>query len=277
MFGEKVNGQRRPKYGSMLGTTFGFGLIRKYVSVFGTLFNEIYVVRTADDGTEQRIRVPLQYAPKDKVLARYKTDPNLDRHYAVNLPRLSFEMLGPEYRAQDHLSSRRWVAVKSSDPDKLKRQFTPVPYDFVFNLYLYVKNSSDGTYVIEQILPNFTPDWTVTVHTVPEMGEKRDIPIVLERVALTDHYEGDFVERKMLVWTLTFRMKAFLYGPAKDKPIIKFATGNVRDGVTSETVGSVTVSPGLTANGQPTSKASESVDPHEIWVDDDFGFVEEIE
>jgi len=270
----------------MFGHTFYFSTIRKYVTLFGTLFNDIHITRTdANNNTVALIKVPLAYAPKEKVLAREDADPNIDRQTAIILPRMSFEMLDMRYDTSRKLNTIGRTVKK--DPDstsKLKYQYNPVPYNISFRLYVYVKNAEDGTKIIEQILPFFTPDWTTTVQLIPEMGINMDIPVVLDNINIEDSYEGNFEKRRALIWTLDFTLKGYIYGPVKKSGVIKFANTNfyippnVEDGYLQDAVGvtnvseRITIRPGLTANGTPTSNVSQSVSLSEIEVDDDFGY-----
>jgi hypothetical protein len=269
----------------MFGHTFYFSTIRKYVTLFGTLFNDIHITRTdANNETVALLKVPLSYAPKEKVLAKVDSDPELNRQTAVLLPRMSFEMIDMKYDSNRKLNTLGRTVVKDADStSKLKYQYNPVPYNISFRLYVYVKNAEDGTKIIEQILPFFTPDWTTTVKLIPEMNIIMDIPVVLESLNIEDTYEGDFDQRRALIWTLDFTLKGYIYGPIKKSSVIKFANTNfyipqVEDGQLQSAVGitnpseRVSVRPGLTANGTPTSNVAESVSLSEIEATDDFGY-----
>ena len=274
----------------MFGHTFYFSTIRKYVTLFGTLFNDIHITRTdTNNVTVALLKVPLAYAPKEKVLARVDADPNLDRQAAIVLPRMSFEMIDMRYDTSRKLNTLgRSVVKDATSTSRLKYQYNPVPYNITFRLYVYVKNAEDGTKIIEQILPFFTPDWTTTVQLIPEMGINMDIPVVLDNINIEDSYEGDFEKRRALIWTLDFTLKGYIYGPVKKSGIIKFANTNfyippVADGLLQTAVGvtdvaeRITVRPGLTANGTPTSNVAESVALSVIEADDDFGYCVSIE
>jgi hypothetical protein len=269
----------------MFGHTFYFSTIRKYVTLFGTLFNDIHITRTdANNVTVALLKVPLAYAPKEKVLARVDADPNIDRQTALLLPRMSFEMIDMKYDGARKLNTIGRMVVREPDSTtKLKYQYNPVPYNISFRLYIYVKNAEDGTKIVEQILPFFTPDWTTTVKLIPEMDIKMDIPVVLDSINIEDSYEGDFDKRRALIWTLDFTLKGYIYGPIKKSGVIKFANTNfyipsVEDGQLQSAVGvtnpseRITIRPGLTANGTPTSNVAESVALSEIEATDDFGY-----
>jgi T4-like virus Myoviridae tail sheath stabiliser len=223
------------------------------------------------------------YAAKEKTLVRLNADPDLDRETATIVPMLSFELRTPGlvYDANRKLpSTGRKVIRHPDDKNKFKTLYNPVPYDLKFNLYIYVKFQEDGTRILEQILPFFTPDWTVSMELVPEMNEIRDVPTVLESVMLEDIYDGDFKKRRMLIWTLSFTMHGWIFGPVKPKPIIKFTQENFRvldsntfaDPIVSYIVGQ----PGVDANGQPTTNIAASIDYTLIDVNDDYGFAHEV-
>lgn len=269
----------------MLGQTFYFSTIRKYVIVFGTLFNDVRISRhDANNNLVDFIKVPLSYAPKEKMLARLENDPNIDRPFSTLLPRMSFEISGIEYDHDRKLHNVGRVVVKDTNSNKSKAQYNPVPYDINFTLYVYAKNAEDGTKIVEQILPFFTPDWTPTVNLIPEMNVKMDVPVVLNNISIEDTYEGDFKTRRAIIWTLNFTLKGYIYGPIKTSSVIKFANttfyiASTPDGQIQSAVGNTnpsvrtTVRPGLTANGTPTSNVELSVPLSEIEADDDFGFI----
>lgn len=257
------------------------------VAYFGTIFNDLHITRTNENGeVVQIIRVPLTYAAKDKILARVDADPEIQRQAAIVLPRMSFELGGMTYDGDRKLNTLGRVVVKDdSNANKLKRQFNPVPYNFSFNLYVYAKNAEDGTKIIEQILPFFTPEWTATVNLIPEMNISMDLPIVLNTIDMEDSFSGALSERRAIIWTLNFTIKGYIYGPIVSKPIVKIskmqffvAPGDINTAVSNtDMIGLVTTKPGLTANGLPTSNSSLSVNTNIIEVDDDFGFIVESE
>jgi len=270
----------------MFNQTFYFQTIRKYVTLFGTLFNEIAITREDSLGhLTALIKVPVTYAPKEKMLARLQEDPNIDRPSAtVTLPYISFEMTDVSYDSSRKLITTNRIAVKdSTNPNSFKYQYNPVPYNFGFRLYIYVKNAEDGTKIVEQILPFFTPDFTAHVNLIPEMNVNMEIPVIMNSVSQDDTYEGNFIERRAIIWTLDFTLKGYIYGPVKNSAIIKFANTvfyvpsfftDIANAPTQTPFAFYTsITPGLTANGQPTSNGLLSVSPLSINVDDDFGYV----
>lgn len=268
----------------MFGQNFYFSTIRKYVTLFGTLFDDISIIRTDKTGNPTAvIKVPITYAPKEKMLARVQQDPAIDRPSAtLPLPYMSFEMTGMKYANDRKLNTiGRVVTTNNNINNKYNYQYNPVPYDIGFRLYIYVKNAEDGTKIVEQILPFFTPDFTTTLKLIPEMDIRMDIPTVMNNITQTDSYDGAFQERRAIIWTLDFTVKGYIYGPVKKSPVILFANtlfytprGDIDKAIGVEDyVSYVHIQPGLTANGQPTSNAELSIDPHYIVATDDFGYV----
>jgi hypothetical protein len=272
----------------MFGHTFYHETIRKYIILFGTLFNDIYIQRNDNSGTNiQNIKIPISYAPRDKILSRLDTDPGLNRQVAVTLPRMSFDMSAMTYDPERKLNTiqKNIALVKRSDgleneqeKSNLKSVYNPVPYTMNFSLYVYVKNAEDGTKILEQILPFFTPDWTATVNLLPEMEITQDIPTVLNSVSTEDIYEGDFITRRALIHTLEFTMKGYVFGPVSKSGVITLANTNFF--IDTDTIGSsntivetIDTRAGLLANGSPTSNASLTIGRDEIDANDNFGYI----
>ncbi len=258
---------------------FGFDITRKMVVLFGSIFNNMTVERFDKTGLEtEHITVPIEYAAKEKMLARLQGDPMLDRPYSALLPRMSFEIVEFIADNERHLPTiNKRVKKNANDVNKFFLQYTAKPYNIRFNLYIYTKNALDGTKILEQILPFFTPDWTASVQIIPEMDETRDIPIIHDGTGIEDIFDGEFKTKRHTVYTLSFTMKTYYYGPVKNKPIIKFADILVYvdapgTEAASEPIEEVTMQPGLLANGSPTTNAAASVSYLTISVDDDYGF-----
>ena len=259
----------------MFGHQFYHQSIRKYVIMFGNLFNDISVSRLDSNGnTLQRIAVPIAYGPKQKYLSRITQDPNLDREKAIVLPRIGFEMTSISYAGERKLAStQRNVRVSTSDGTKLTTQYTPVPYDLNFQLNIFSKNADDGAQILEQILPFFTPEWTTTINVIPSMAIKMDIPTVLQNVSMEDTYEGDFDTRRAIVHNLDFLVKGYIYGPVSNTGTINRSIVLLHDGLDNNTrTAVVTMQPGLLANGNPTTNVEASVSRDTILANNDYGF-----
>jgi hypothetical protein len=233
------------------------------------------------------LKVPLTYGPKEKVLARLDQNPEMLNQVGIVLPRISFEMTTLEYDSTRKLNTLNKITKQSATAgtdDEVKYQYQPVPYDIQFEMNILVKNAEDGTRIVEQIVPYFTPDFTVSVNLVPEVDGPRDIPIILNSITSQDQYEGSFEQRRALIWTLNFTMKGYLYGPTKKSKLIKLAETTFRlpeditTGNTTNTSNTIVVAsrPGLTANGVATSNAAASIPYDEIISTDDYGFINTI-
>ena len=266
----------------MFGHTYYHSIIRKYIIMFGTMFNDIDVQRFNTAGERiQTMRVPIAYGPREKFLVRLAQDPNFDRDVALSLPRMSFEITTMNYNSARKLPSTIKNVYTYSDKDKLKYQYTPVPFDINIALSVFVKNADDGVQILEGILPFFTPEWTNTVNFIPELKLKMDVPVVFNDISTEDTYEGDFSTRRALIHTLNFTVKGYLFGPVRTQGVIKraIATTNVEktDGSSSAISSTITATPGLTANGTPTTDSSITLPPQQISSTDNYGFIEDKE
>jgi len=191
--------------------------IRKVVVAFGTMFNDIQLIRYNKAGTveQQRFKVPLNYGPKEKYVSRLLSDPELIRAISSVVPRISFELNGLSYDTTRKQITTLQNFAKGSTSDTLKTQYVPIPYNFDFSLSIYVRNTEDGTQILEQILPFFTPDFTVTVDFISEMGKSYDMPVILNTVDYSNEYEGDFSNTRLIIWTLNFTAKSYIFPPVK--------------------------------------------------------------
>ena len=212
-------------------------ILRRTIISFGTLFNDISIKhKDSSDDVASVIKVPLAYGPTQKFLARLEQSPDLNKPFAITLPRMSFEFIGLTYDPTRKVTTTQTFIVK--DPDdgsETKKQYMPVPYNMQFELSIMSKLNDDALQIVEQILPYFQPAYNLTVQLVEAIQEKRDIPVVLENITMQDDYEGDFSSRRVLLYTLRFTAKTYLFGPttSASKDIIKKATINYRTGVDS--------------------------------------------
>ena len=203
-------------------------ILRKTIISFGTLFNGISITHTDSSGGDVSVtKVPLAYGPTQKFLARLTQQPDLNRATAITLPRMSFEFTGMTYDPSRKVTTTQQIVVQ--DPDSnvdVKKVFMPVPYNMQFELAIMCKLNDDALQITEQILPYFQPAYNLSVQLVSGIKEKRDIPIILENITFQDDYEGDFNERRVLLYTLRFTAKTYLFGPVSSatKDIIKKTT-----------------------------------------------------
>ena len=215
----------------MLGQTYYHETIRKYVAVFGTLFNDINIQRTNSAGvvTEQ-IKVPIAYEAKDKMLLRVRRGSKSDQSLQISLPRMGFDLNAIIYDPTRKLNTlgQTYAANNATNSTTLLKQYNPVPYNFDFTLSAMVDNSEDGAQIFEQIVPFFTPEFTVSVNLVPSMNIKPDITIILNDVSIEDSYEGDLVVRREIIWTLNFMLKGYIYPDVKSGSVTKSVIVNLR-------------------------------------------------
>ena len=250
----------------MLGNRqFYHETVRSIIVGFGTLFNDIHVVRKNNSGViTQSMKVPLAYGPKQKWLTRLDQDAGLDSKVALTLPRLGFEIQNLTYdpaRKLNRVQKFKKVKSSASDANKMDSQYMPVPYNLNIQLFAMAKQSDDALQIVEQVLPYFQPDYTLTIKDMEEMGIARDIPIVLNSIQYEDNYRGTYEERRAIIYTLDFTTKFYLYGPVTSSKVIK--TVQV-DQYTDLPDVSPTREQRYTATPNPTSADA----------DDDFGFNE---
>ena len=218
----------------MLGTTYYHQTIRKYVAVFGTLFNDINVVRRdASDVIKEQIKVPIAYSPRDRWILRLRRARGVsgtDEAVAMSLPRMGFDLTGITYDGTRKLNTLGQVysANTAAGTSTLMKQYNPVPYNFDFSLYSMVSNAEDGAQIFEQIVPFFTPEFTVTVNLIPSMNIAPDVTMVLGGVQIEDNYQGDFQSTREIIWTLNFTMKGYVYPDVKTGSVVKTVIVNLR-------------------------------------------------
>lgn len=213
----------------MLGHNhFYHQLTRKAVILMGRMFDDITLVRKNDQTGKEvsRFLVPIVYAPKEKMVTRILEDPDLLRQLQTILPRMSFEITGVTYDASRKQNSLL-KTNKTSTSTSAATAYMGVPYDITFSLHVYARNIDDGTQIVEQILPFFNPDFTVTARMVPDLGFLKDIPIVLNNVINQIEYEGNYDSVRYVYWTLNFTMKMDYYGPVTNTKIIRTVYANI--------------------------------------------------
>jgi hypothetical protein len=209
----------------MFGSHFYHATVRKSVAVFGTMFNNITVARKKGDGSLiNQVKVPLAYGPKQKFLSRIDSLTGQDASVALKLPRISFEITGIDLDTSKKLSKRSEIiepgTTGTTNSRKSIKQF--VPYNINMQLNIMAKNQDDGLQILEQILPYFQPEYTLSIKPVDEFDSfKQDVPIILNSVSFDDQYEGDYQSRRVLIYTLDFTMKMSFYGPTSNSKVIR--------------------------------------------------------
>jgi hypothetical protein len=236
--------------------------IRKVVVAFGSMFNDIEIVRFLKDGTpKERFKVPLSYGAKEKYLTQITSDPSLTKSVATVIPRISFNLEGMSYDA----SRKQVTTLKNfgNSGGTFASQYVPVPYDFTFTMSLYVRNTEDGTQILEQILPFFTPDFTVTIDFISAMDQKYDMPVILNSVSSSVEYEGDMSTTRLILWDLDFTAKGYIWPAVRadnaNGKLIRYANTNLYNMANTKLVNILT-----------------TPDPLNAEPDDEFGFNEEI-
>ena len=220
-------------------------ILRRTVIAFGSLFNEITIKHTNSSGdVVSEFKVPLAYGPTQKFLARLEQSPDLNKPVQITLPRMSFEFTGLTYDASRKVTQTQVFTAYSEKDGEVKKVYMPVPYNMAFELSIMAKLNDDALQIVEQILPYFQPSYNLTVELLGNIKEKRDIPVILENVTMQDDYEGNFTTRRVLIYTLRFTAKTYLFGPtstsaAKDiikRTSISYITGSSTDNQTREIV-----------------------------------------
>jgi hypothetical protein len=247
----------------MLDQRFYWGTIRKAIIAFGNMFNSITIERKDGNGNTINVqRVPLSYSPKQKFLARINQQPTIETNqFQVILPRMGFELVSLDYDPNRKVSPiQQSRALDTSTTSST--QYAPTPYNLSMLLYVYARNQDDGLQIIEQILPYFNPDYNLTLKAIPELNIQNDLPILLNTIGFEDDYEGDFVTRRSVMWTLGFTVKLNFYGPVNKQGVIKKVITNTFN------------SPDLTNQQQ---KITVQPDSPTANVTDSYGYIENFE
>ena len=243
---------------------FYHGIVRKCIIGFGRLFSNIYIDRKANDPVNgestQLLKVPLSYAPKEKWLVRVDEDQTLENHTLTSLPRMSFEIIAYTYDSLRKINRMQQIKNNCVGPTDNSASFirTPVPYNIDMSLYIVTKTQEDALQILEQILPTFTPEYTMSVNAVDDMGIQLDVPVVLNSVIVSDEFEGDFQTRRFVIHTINFQMKISLFGAVSNANVITNANANIS----------------LNAMDQVSSQYSVTGDPvteqiiNEAWIDE---------
>jgi hypothetical protein len=188
-------------------------ITRNTIIAFGSLFSNIRIKRDSPDKTtSQTIAIPIAYAPKEKWIVRLEQDPNLTEYTNTIMPRMSFEITDIGYDPSRKVGRANYITCNTGN-DTLSKVFAPVPYNINISLYVLTKTTEDGLQIIEQILPYFTPEFTIAFKALEESNIIIDVPVILNSVRVNDEYEGDFDKRRFVTWTLNFTLKTNFFGP----------------------------------------------------------------
>lgn len=242
----------------MLGhNPYYHGIVKKTITAFGSLFSDIKIERRQDNSVTgtvvQTIQVPLAYAPKEKWLVRLDSDPNLENNTYTSLPRLSFEITNYSYDSTRKTSRMQQIACGggvnvTGESPSLTSMMSPVPYNIDISLYVLTKTQEDALQILEQILPFFPPEYTLSINAVPEMNIVQDIPVILNGIMVQDDYDGDFQTRRFVTHTLNFTLKVNLFGPGTSRKVISTVHTNL-----SETLAMTPDVANYTATGNPAT------------------------
>ena len=230
----------------MIGNNiFYHAITRKTIVAFGSLFSDIKIARTNADGSAtQTVAVPIAYAPKEKWVVKLEQDPTQDNYTYTTLPRLSFEITGFSYDASRKTNRTGYITC-SENGSTMSKTYAPVPYNININLYALAKTSEDGLQIIEQILPYFSPEMTMSINAIPESNIVTDSPIIMNSLDMSDEYDGDFQTRRFITYTMGFTLKAWMFGPVTSGGIINRVFVNTSqanlDVVGNTTTGNTTI------------------------------------
>lgn len=251
----------------MFGSHFYHEKTRKAVAIFGRLFNNIYVIRKNSAGAViTQMKLPLAYAPKSRYIDRLRENPNLstDEDVAIKLPRASFEISGIQYDTTRQLTKLSNFSQPGSQINKRTKMYSPVPYNINFTLHVYAKTHDDALQVVEQILPTFNPQYTVTVKPFPDKYSDfvEDIPIIIQGIDFTDDYDGSLQNRRTIIYTLTFEMKLQYYGPLDAESAV----------ITESQIDLFTDLKSIVDSASRIERISSTPTPIGVSADSDFGF-----
>jgi hypothetical protein len=259
----------------MLGYNFRNDSIKKYIAIFGSLFNTMQIERL-DSTTSlwNQVKVPISYGPRDKLIAEsHKVFGDENQEVAIVSPRMGFELVGIQYATQRKKNTYDEIILSPTE-----HIYNTVPYDFMFELSIISKNNTDGCRVVEQILPFFTPSLSISMFPFDGYNVSRDIKVTMEGAPRSqDNYEGDPDSRRSVIWTINFMLQGYLYGPVHQSSIIKKIDLNYYslNTMPDAKLESESLMPGLTANNQPTSNTALSIPYTDINEGDNWAFIEQ--
>lgn len=240
----------------MLGhNPYYWGLIRKTIVAFGALFSDIQIERRKDDSVTgtviQTLNVPLAYGPKEKWIVRLEQDPTLQNNTYTSLPRMGFEITDYSYDSSRKTNKNQKITCGSGTSTQ-SYMYSPVPYNIGITLYILTKTQEDALQIIEQILPVFSPEYTLSINAVPDMNIVQNVPVILNNISATDEYDGAFTERRFVTHTLNFTLKINLFGPESVAKVITKSMANIsQDSAMTQEIANYTAT-GNTTTGEIT-------------------------
>ena len=264
---------------------------RRCAAAFMSLFTDIYVQKFDGNGNVQEtIKIPIAYGPRQKWLGRLDGNPDLNRPVGISLPRMGAEIIGMNYAPDRKLNSTTKMVAPYSlsnnvvtantahgDPSNASFVFVPIPMDIQWRLDIMTNTTDDNSQILEQILPFFTPEWVNRVRLVDELGIEFNMPVVFNNASLYDSYkDGDNSSRRVMIWSLMFTMKAYFIGPPHTRKIIKISKADTYIGNNTSWLTEANTSPGMLANGAPTTNSAASINPLQINFDDDWDYCVQI-
>lgn len=255
----------------MFRTTFYHSTLKKVVAGFGKIFSNICVVRVHANGTEkERIKVPLTYGPSEKFLVRLEEDPDLARGFAYKMPLMSFQIEQVQYDATRKLNTiKKNVQPVDGDQKRVIRQYQGVPYKLTIKLSILSKYIDDANQIVEQILPYFTPAYTITINSVAGMNYQDDVAITLSSISLEDNYESDWKERRNIIWTISFDVNVVFYGPVVEKNVVTKVQTDFHSADVTDDLSINTILPGIPRISRVSLEPS---NPKDTYQNDDFGY-----
>jgi hypothetical protein len=257
----------------MFGRPFYHQTLRKLIATFGSIFCNIIIVKRLGDNEVEKIHVPLSYGPTERFLVRLNSDPNLDRTYQIKLPRMAFEIVSINYDADRKLNTIKKQISKTDNSGTVNHQYNGVPYDIGITLTIISKYIDEANQIFEQIVPWFTPGFTITVNTIPELNHKDDIPVILNTVSMDDSYTEDWTSRRQVIWNLSFTMKAMFYGPVMSRELI---TKTIVDTYAAR-ISADLDDPMQRQTIPRIFRVTTDIDPADATFDETFGYIETAE
>lgn len=255
---------------------FYHGTIKKYITIFGALFNNMFIKQKIGEDSYQQIHVPIAFSPKQPYIARLEQDPNLERDSAIVLPRMGYEIMNYSYDVERKIN--RYNQIRICDDTNPQVTFAPVPYNINFNLYAFTRTKDEGFQIVEQIIPFFNPELTLSIKNLIPNIDPIDISISLDpAIVEDDNYEVDYMTKRTIIWTLGFMMKGYFFTPVSDvsgniikKIFVNFYTDSDASNTELESSEDITIWPGLTANGEGTYNANLAIDYNLVNKEDPY-------